>query len=79
MYLIILEDHYISKRSFIMKQLSKYGIETREGFVSATLQTSFKKLNMEINSTKCVQAEKASFNSFYSFKCITSYQNKIYL
>ena len=65
MYLIILEDHYISERSFIMKQLSKYGIETREGFVSATLQTSFKKLNMEINSTKCVQAEKASFNSFY--------------
>ena len=65
MYLIILEDRYISKRSFIMKQLSKYGIETREGFVSATLQTSFKKLNMEINNTRCAQAEKASYNSFY--------------
>ena len=47
-----------------MKELKKFGIEVREGFISATLQKYFQKYNL-IKKGNCLIAEKNSYSSFY--------------
>lgn len=65
MYLIILRDEFSKYRNYIMKELKRCGIETREGFVSATLQDTFIEKKIINKSNRCIEAEKASFNAFY--------------
>ncbi len=65
MYLLILKDEYVDQREFIMKKLKINGVETREGFVSATLQKFFIENKIISKKHKCPNAEKASFSAFY--------------
>lgn len=64
MYHIVLREHLVGKRSFIMNALKEVGIETREGFIPYNLQKIF----ISKGWTKpedCPNANKVAYASFY--------------
>lgn len=63
-YHVILKLKSEQIRNNIIKELKKFGIEVREGFISATLQKYFQKYNL-IKKGNCLIAEKNSYSSFY--------------
>lgn len=64
MYHIVLREHLVGKRSFIMNALKEVGIETREGFIPYNLQKIF--INKGWTKPEdCPNANKVAYTSFY--------------
>jgi perosamine synthetase len=64
MYHIVLREHLVDKRSFIMNALKEAGIETREGFIPYNLQKIF--INKGWTKPEdCPNANKVAYASFY--------------
>lgn len=64
MYHIVLQDHFMQHRGYIMNALKQDGIETREGFIPFNLQEIFLKRGIT-KAEDCPNANKVAYASFY--------------
>ncbi len=64
MYHIVLNEHFTSPRSFVMKKLASDGIETREAFIPYNMQEIFIKKGW-VKGDECPVANNVAKNGFY--------------